>query len=58
VAFVIAMTLANLLRRALARLALEAFRMFTTRRLDAGMSLDIAVATANLLGRAVLGLTF
>jgi hypothetical protein len=43
------MALADLLGRALTRLALQAFRMLAARRLDAGVGVHVAVTLANLL---------
>jgi len=45
----VAVALANLLRRAVARFAIEAFGMLAARRLDAGVGVRIAVTLADLL---------
>ena len=47
----IPMALPNLLRRTVARLALEAIGMLAARRLDAGVGVRVAVALANLFRR-------
>ena len=49
------MALANLFGGAVTRLSLEPLGVLAARRLDAGVGLHVAVALANLLGRAVLG---
>jgi len=49
----IAVAIADLLRRTLARLALESLRMLAPSGLDTGMSSDVPVALLDLLRRAL-----